>query len=200
MLTDKNISRKRLPRTLLIVVAVLLGMFVAVLASPVLMPRIIRRNPDWLRRGVFRRYADFRRRRAGHQHSVTALLSHVGRRSRTEHTKHRWVLNPSATASLCHCPTAARPTGVATCSRQGYANSPGKGRRTVWSDPRPSPGSRCFRAAGIAADSVAGRWNSRVSLATQNTTCSADTVSHRSQRLDSAIAGGPGRTSKARRR
>ena len=81
MLTDKHISRKRLPRTLLIVVAVLLGMFVAVLASPVLMPRIIRRNPDWLRRGVFRRYADFRRRRAGHQHSATALLSHVGRRT-----------------------------------------------------------------------------------------------------------------------
>ncbi|HUH68462.1 MAG TPA: hypothetical protein VLZ05_06015 [Mycobacterium sp.] len=79
--TDKHIGRKRLSRTFVVAVASLVGTVAAVLASPVVMPRIIRRHPDWLRLGVFKRYADFRRRRAGREHSVTAVLSHVGRRS-----------------------------------------------------------------------------------------------------------------------
>lgn len=79
--TDKHIGRKRLSRTLVVVAAGLVGTAAAVLASPVVMPRIIRRHPDWLRLGVFKRYADFRRSRAGREHSVTAALTHVGRRS-----------------------------------------------------------------------------------------------------------------------
>jgi len=81
MFAGRHIGGKRLPRTFVIVAAALFGMLAAMLASPVVMPRIIRRHPEWLRLGVFKRYAAFRRRHAGEQHSVTALLTHVGRRS-----------------------------------------------------------------------------------------------------------------------
>ena len=77
--TDNHIDRGWLARTFVVVAAGLVGTFAAVLASPVVMPRIIRRHPDWLRLWVFKRYAGFRRRHAGHQRSVTALLAHVGR-------------------------------------------------------------------------------------------------------------------------
>ncbi len=58
-----------------------LGVLSAMFASPVVMPRIIRRHPGLLQLGVFKSYAEFRRKRAGRRHSVTALLSHTGRRS-----------------------------------------------------------------------------------------------------------------------
>ncbi len=75
-------SQERLPRRFVVVAAGLASVLAAVLASPVVMPRIIRRHPDWLRLKAFKRYAAFRRKRSGHQHSVTALLTHVGRRSK----------------------------------------------------------------------------------------------------------------------
>jgi len=78
---DKHIGGKWLFRTFVVVAAGVIGTLAAVLASPVVMPRIIKSHPDWLKRGIFKRYADFRRRRAGRAHSVTALLTHVGRRS-----------------------------------------------------------------------------------------------------------------------
>jgi deazaflavin-dependent oxidoreductase (nitroreductase family) len=53
----------------------------AAVASPVVMPRILRRHPDWLKLSAVRRYTAFRCRRAGGKHSVTALLTHTGRRS-----------------------------------------------------------------------------------------------------------------------
>jgi deazaflavin-dependent oxidoreductase (nitroreductase family) len=81
--TYKHIGRQRLFGICAVVVVGLVVIVAAVLASPVVMPRIIRRHPDWLKSGIFRRYADFRRRHAGRRHSITALLTHVGRRSRT---------------------------------------------------------------------------------------------------------------------
>jgi len=79
--TDQRGGRKRLLRGSVAVVAFLVGAIAAVLASPVVMPRILKRHPDWLRLGVFKRYTDFRRKHAGREHSVTAVLTHVGRRS-----------------------------------------------------------------------------------------------------------------------
>jgi deazaflavin-dependent oxidoreductase (nitroreductase family) len=83
MAHDRHTGRHRPPRGLAVVAAGAIGVIAAVFASPVLMPRIIRRHPDWLRLGVFKRYADLRRRHSGHQRSVTALVTHVGRRSGT---------------------------------------------------------------------------------------------------------------------
>lgn len=77
----KHIDGKWLFRTFVVVAAAVVGTVAAVLASPVVMPRIIRTHPDWLKLAVFKRYADFRRKRAGRAHSVTALLTHVGRHS-----------------------------------------------------------------------------------------------------------------------
>jgi deazaflavin-dependent oxidoreductase (nitroreductase family) len=66
-----------------IVIGVLLG--VAGLVGAVLLssltPRVLRRNQDWLRRGLFRRYNDVNRISAGTPRSLFALLHHVGRRS-----------------------------------------------------------------------------------------------------------------------
>jgi deazaflavin-dependent oxidoreductase (nitroreductase family) len=81
MYTDEHNGRKRMLRRFVVVAAGLVATVATVFASPVLMPRILRRHPDWLRLAVFKRYADFRRRRAGREHSVTAVLTHVGRRS-----------------------------------------------------------------------------------------------------------------------
>lgn len=78
---DRHIDGKRLSRIIAVAAAGLMIIAAAVLASPVVMPRIIRRHPDWLRLGVFRRYAAFRRGRAGRPRSVTAIIAHVGRRS-----------------------------------------------------------------------------------------------------------------------
>ena len=83
MANDKDTGRTRPSGNVVLVAAGLVGVLAAVLASPVVMPRIIRRHPDWLRFTAFKRYADFRRRHAGHRHSATALLTHVGRRTRT---------------------------------------------------------------------------------------------------------------------
>ena len=77
----KNSSQKRLPRSFVVVAAGLVAVLAAVLSSPVLMPRIIKQHPEWLRLKAFKRYAAFRRTRSGQQRSVTALLTHVGRRS-----------------------------------------------------------------------------------------------------------------------
>ena len=107
---DKHISRNRLTRTLVVVVAGLVGIFAAVFASPVVMPRIIRRHPDWLRHKLFKRYAQFRRRHAGHAHSVTALLTHVGRRS----------------GKTYQTPVGARPY------RDGFVVSLSYGSQTDW--------------------------------------------------------------------
>jgi len=82
MANDKDTGRTRPLGNVVLVAAGLVGVLAAVLASPVVMPRIIRRHPDWLRFTAFKRYADFRRRHAGHRHSATALLTHVGRRTR----------------------------------------------------------------------------------------------------------------------
>jgi len=82
MANDKHTGRTRPWGHFVLVAAGLVGLLAAVCASPVVMPRIIRRHPDWLRLEVFKRYTDFRRRRAGRQHSATALLTHVGRRTR----------------------------------------------------------------------------------------------------------------------
>lgn len=81
MVKDKHIARRRLSRTFAVGACGLVGVLATVLASPVLMPRIIRHHPEWLRRGSFKRYAEFRRKHAGHRHSATALLTHVGRRT-----------------------------------------------------------------------------------------------------------------------
>jgi deazaflavin-dependent oxidoreductase (nitroreductase family) len=66
-----------------IVIGVLLG--VAGLVGAVLLssltPRVLRRNQDWLRRDLFRRYNDVNRISAGTPRSLFALLHHVGRRS-----------------------------------------------------------------------------------------------------------------------
>jgi deazaflavin-dependent oxidoreductase (nitroreductase family) len=70
-----------------VVAACVLGVLVVMFASPVVMPRIIRRHPGWLQLGVFRRLANFRRKRSGQKHSATALLTHEGRHSgKTYHT------------------------------------------------------------------------------------------------------------------
>ena len=82
MANGKHTDRIRPSGNLVLVAAGLAGLLAAVLASPVVMPRIIRRHPDWLRFAAFKRYADFRRRHAGHRHFLTALLTHVGRRTR----------------------------------------------------------------------------------------------------------------------
>ena len=65
MVANNHIGDKWLIRTFAIVAAGVIATAAAVLASPVVMPRIIRSHPDWLKRGAFRRYADFRRKRAG---------------------------------------------------------------------------------------------------------------------------------------
>jgi len=78
----KHSSQKRLPRSFIVVAAGLVGVLAAILASPVVMPKIIRHHPEWLRLKAFQRYAAFRRKHSGHQHSATALLTHVGRRSK----------------------------------------------------------------------------------------------------------------------
>ena len=82
MANDKHTGRTRPSGHVVLITAGLVGLLAAVLASPVVMPRILRRHPDWLRLEVFKRYADFRRRHAGHRRSATALLTHVGRRTR----------------------------------------------------------------------------------------------------------------------
>lgn len=64
-----------------VIAACALGVLAAVSASPVVMPRIIRRHPAWLHLEVFKKYAGLRRRHAGQRRSVTALLTQVGRRS-----------------------------------------------------------------------------------------------------------------------
>jgi len=108
--TDNHIDRGWLARTFVVVAAGLVGTLAAVLASPVVMPRIIRRHPDWLRLWVFKRYAGFRRRRAGHQRSVTALLAHVGRH----------------TGKTYQTPLGARPYG------DGFVVSLPYGSQTDW--------------------------------------------------------------------
>lgn len=81
IVSDRQTGWKRLLRKCIVFAAGLVGAIAAGLASPVVMPRILKRHPDWLRLGVFKRYTDFRCKRAGRQHSVTAVLTHVGRRS-----------------------------------------------------------------------------------------------------------------------
>ena len=81
MANDKDTGRTRPSGNVVLVAAGLVGALAAVLASPVVMPRIIRRHPAWLQLGVFKSYADFRRKHAGRPRSVTALLTHAGRRS-----------------------------------------------------------------------------------------------------------------------
>jgi deazaflavin-dependent oxidoreductase (nitroreductase family) len=76
-----NPADRRDSTTTLVVAACALGALLVMSASPVMMPRIIRRHPAWLQLGVFKSYASFRRRHAGRRHSVTALLTHTGRRS-----------------------------------------------------------------------------------------------------------------------
>lgn len=56
------------------------GVVGTILASS-LAPRVIRRNPDRLRRGVFKAYNDLNRKAAGTRRSPFALLRHVGRRT-----------------------------------------------------------------------------------------------------------------------
>ncbi|MBV8178073.1 MAG: nitroreductase family deazaflavin-dependent oxidoreductase [Mycobacterium sp.] len=108
--TSKHKSRQWLSRNFVVVAAGLVGILAAVLASPVVMPRIIRRHPNWLKLGVFQRYAHFRRRHAGHPHSVTALLTHVGRRSNKTY----------------QTPLGARPYG------DGFVVSLSYGSQTDW--------------------------------------------------------------------
>lgn len=110
MAIDKHIGRQRRFRICAVVAVGLAVMLAAVLASPVVMPRIIRRHPDWLRLGFFKRYAEIRRRHAGRRHSVTALLTHVGRRSRKTY----------------QTPVGARPYG------DGFVVSLPYGGRTDW--------------------------------------------------------------------
>ncbi len=74
-------DRRQFTTTFVVVAACALGVLFAMSASPVVMPRIIRRHPAWLQLGVFKSYADFRRKHAGRPRSVTALLTHAGRRS-----------------------------------------------------------------------------------------------------------------------
>lgn len=81
MAIGNHLRSKRSRRRLVAVAAALLAIVAAALASPVVMPRIIRRHPSWLKLGAFKKYSSFRRRRAGREHSATALLTHVGRRS-----------------------------------------------------------------------------------------------------------------------
>jgi deazaflavin-dependent oxidoreductase (nitroreductase family) len=71
---------KQLARVVSGVLLVAGGVVGAVLASS-LAPRVIRRNPDRLRRGVFKAYNDINRKSAGSRRSLYALLHHVGRRS-----------------------------------------------------------------------------------------------------------------------
>jgi hypothetical protein len=70
-----------LKTTFVVVAAGVLGVVFAMFASPVVMPRLIRRQPARLQLGVLKRYADMRRKHAGQRRSVTALLTHEGRRS-----------------------------------------------------------------------------------------------------------------------
>ena len=107
---DKHIGRQRLFHACAVVAVGLVGALAVVLASPVVLPRIIRRHPDWLRLGFFERYAEFRRRRAGRRHSVTALLTHVGRRSKKTY----------------RTPVGARPYG------DGFVVALPYGSRTDW--------------------------------------------------------------------
>ena len=79
--TAKPRDQRQFTRTFVVVAVCALGVLFAMSASPVVMPRIIRRHPAWLQLGVFRSLADFRRKRAGRKNSVTALLTHAGRRS-----------------------------------------------------------------------------------------------------------------------
>lgn len=79
MADNERINRTGPSRGVVLCTAALVGLASAAIASPVVMPRIIRRHPEWLKSGVFRRYAHFRRSHAGHRRSVTALLTHVGR-------------------------------------------------------------------------------------------------------------------------
>jgi deazaflavin-dependent oxidoreductase (nitroreductase family) len=72
----------RLSRLAIGVLLAIAGMVGAVLLSS-LTPRVLRRNQDWLRRGVFRTYNDINRSSAGTRRSLFALLRHVGRRSGT---------------------------------------------------------------------------------------------------------------------
>ena len=81
MSNGKQTYRARPSGNVVLVVTGLVGLLAVLLASPVMMPRLIRRHPDWLKFSDFKRYAAFRRRQAGHRHSVVALLTHVGRRT-----------------------------------------------------------------------------------------------------------------------
>lgn len=81
MANDKHIGRQRLFRNCAVVGVGLAGLLAVILAPGVVMPRILQRNPDWLRLGAIRHYSQIRRRGDGRRHSVLALLTHVGRRS-----------------------------------------------------------------------------------------------------------------------
>jgi deazaflavin-dependent oxidoreductase (nitroreductase family) len=71
---------KRLARLALGLLLVAGGVVGTILASS-LTPRVIRRNPDLLRRGIVAMYNDINRKNAGTWRSPFALLHHVGRRS-----------------------------------------------------------------------------------------------------------------------
>jgi deazaflavin-dependent oxidoreductase (nitroreductase family) len=87
MHTDTPTKHTRLQQGAAIVTALLGAAIVAVLASPVLMPRILRRHPAWFKSKFLQRNAALRRKHAGGKRSTTSLLTHVGRRSgRTYHT------------------------------------------------------------------------------------------------------------------
>lgn len=94
----------------LVVAACAIGVLVVIFASPVLMPRIIRRHPGWLQLGIFKRLANFRRKHSGQKHSATALLTHQGRRS----------------GKAYHTPLGAQPY------RDGFAVSLPYGSHTDW--------------------------------------------------------------------
>ena len=111
--SDKHIARTRLSRTFVVVVASVVATGAAVLASPVVMPRIIRRHPDWLSLGFSR---DTPTSGAGARVvSIPSLrFSPMRGVAAGGHTGHRWVLLLTVRALSCRFLTAAKPTGAAT--------------------------------------------------------------------------------------